>query len=117
MPSVDSQREWPAEVRGLADAYNRLHQQLCHRGSFCSEHIEGYTLAGCIQDGWPDPDLNAPRVYRGSAPSPRPDLQCPCFYPELDPEDSDGVRCMCGHAMDEHDDYGDCTIMFEKGVL
>ena len=36
--------------------------------------------------------------------------KCPCFYPELDPVDETETLCNCGHAMDEHDDDGECTI-------
>jgi hypothetical protein len=32
-----------------------------------------------------------------------------CFYAEVDPGSEDG-SCNCGHAMDEHDDKGDCQV-------
>lgn len=38
--------------------------------------------------------------------------KCGCFYAEQDPTADDGI-CNCGHALDEHDEDGDCPIMVE----
>lgn len=38
-------------------------------------------------------------------------MRCPCFYPdpEHDPDTGEDV-CGCGHAVDEHDDTGQCQV-------
>ena len=39
-------------------------------------------------------------------------MGCPCFYPDPVPESGDpefqSDQCACGHALDEHDDTGEC---------
>jgi hypothetical protein len=36
-------------------------------------------------------------------------MKCMCFYPEVDPTSEDGM-CNCAHAMDEHNEDGDCQV-------
>lgn len=50
-------------------------------------------------------------------------MRCPCFYPDPLPESTDSEfesdRCACGHALDEHDDTGQCQAVesVDKGEM
>lgn len=70
----------------------------------------GYHLPGCVFAAVDAPE--PPRLLSS-------DGGCPCFYadplPDVDDEgrayadvDPDNPVCSCGHALDEHDDTGQC---------